>query len=410
MYGLSLGVSNIGEDLHPAVFAMLSGLNSATVGIIALAAVQLSENAITDRLTRLIVFFTGAAGMLYTALWYFPVLMISGGLSTFIWDFQYLQSAVKTLQRHNLLPQRRAATADAEANGSPEPVNIPERVVTTSHSTQTGRQSPSLRSGRGATPRLSSSQNSEEVVETTVASTDSNAHITPSNLRAVALSWKQGACLVAAFLVSFVTVMILRGVLKAPPLGFSLFANLYLAGTIIFGGGPVVIPLLREYVVAEGWVSPRDFLLGLAVIQAFPGPNFNFAVYLGSLTMIGVTRSQSFLGALLGFVAIFLPGIWIVTGVMGVWRVLRTRRWLLALLRGINAAAVGLVYTAIYNLFKIGLVTAANGQGASLGNDPWWVAVTAGAYVGGKYFGVPAPAAIIAGGIAGLIRFGVVDA
>ncbi len=59
---------------------------------------------------------------------------------------------------------------------------------------------------------------------------------------------------------------------------------MYLAGTIIFGGGPVVIPLLREYVVAEAGMSPRDFLIGLALIQGFPGPNFNFAVYLGALT------------------------------------------------------------------------------------------------------------------------------
>jgi chromate transport protein ChrA len=50
---------------------------------------------------------------------------------------------------------------------------------------------------------------------------------------------------------------------------------MYLAGTIIFGGGPVVIPLLREYAVEPGWVSSRDSLLGLAIIQAFPGPNFN---------------------------------------------------------------------------------------------------------------------------------------
>jgi chromate transport protein ChrA len=49
---------------------------------------------------------------------------------------------------------------------------------------------------------------------------------------------------------------------------------MYLAGTIIFGGGPVVIPLLRSYVVDPGWVCSRDFLLGLAIIQAFPGPNF----------------------------------------------------------------------------------------------------------------------------------------
>jgi chromate transport protein ChrA len=65
--------------------------------------------------------------------------------------------------------------------------------------------------------------------------------------------------------------------LPMPHLSLSNFLHLLTlrTGTIIFGGGPVVIPLLREYVVDEGWVTPRDFLIGLAVIQAFPGPNFN---------------------------------------------------------------------------------------------------------------------------------------
>lgn len=67
MYGVSVGVSNIGQSLPRAVYALLSGLNSATVGIIALAAVQLAEKAITDRLTRVLVFLGAAAGMLYNA-------------------------------------------------------------------------------------------------------------------------------------------------------------------------------------------------------------------------------------------------------------------------------------------------------------------------------------------------------
>jgi chromate transport protein ChrA len=102
--------------------------------------------------------------------------------------------------------------------------------------------------------------------------------------------------------------MALRGTLHSPSRGFSLFANLYLAGTIIFGGGPVVIPLLREYVVNEGWESPRDFLFGLATIQAFPGPNFNFAVYLGTLAVAG-SGTNAAVGALVGYIAIFAPGL-----------------------------------------------------------------------------------------------------
>lgn len=108
--------------------------------------------------------------------------------------------------------------------------------------------------------------------------------VTPE-LRTPTFSWRSGVTVITCFLGTFIAVLTLRGTVHSPPRGFSLFANLYLAGTIIFGGGPVVIPLLREYVVAEGWVSARDFLLGLAIIQAFPGPNFNFAVYLATLAV-----------------------------------------------------------------------------------------------------------------------------
>ena len=68
------------------------------------------------------------------------------------------------------------------------------------------------------------------------------------------MTWKSGLALIALFLASIIAVMILRGVLprEKNPFLFRLFSNLYLVGTIIFGGGPVVIPLLREYVVAEG--------------------------------------------------------------------------------------------------------------------------------------------------------------
>ncbi|KAI4246615.1 MAG: hypothetical protein L6R42_009856, partial [Xanthoria sp. 1 TBL-2021] len=98
------------------------------------------------------------------------------------------------------------------------------------------------------------------------------------------VSWWLGTILLVLFLLSFITILLLRALLPGiVPRAFSLFSSLYLAGTIIFGGGPVVIPLLREYIVSPGWVSPRDFLLGLAIIQSFPGPNFNFAVYLGAL-------------------------------------------------------------------------------------------------------------------------------
>ena len=174
-------------------------------------------------------------------------------------------------------------------------------------------------------------------------------------------------------------------------------------------GGPVVIPLLREYIVSPGWVSPRDFLLGLAVIQAFPGPNFNFVVYLGSLATLG-TSCPSYIGALIAFVAMYTPGLIILVGFMGLWRIISQKRWFLSTLRGINAAAVGLVYTAVYKLWQMGCLSATVQGGSPLGTDPWLVLITASAYVGGAWFGMNAPFAILLGGVLGIARYGVIDA
>ena len=76
MYAFSVGVSHIGERLPRQAYALLSGLNAAVVGIIALAAVLLAQKAITDKITRILVFLGATAGLMYNALWYFPLLML----------------------------------------------------------------------------------------------------------------------------------------------------------------------------------------------------------------------------------------------------------------------------------------------------------------------------------------------
>ena len=215
--------------------------------------------------------------------------------------------------------------------------------------------------------------------------------------------------LIAGFFASFLIVMVCRGLYSGTNRAFDLFANLYLAGTIIFGGGPVVIPLLREYIVAPGWVSSRDFLLGLAVMQAFPGPNFNFAVYLGALAVQG-TSIPAPAGAIIGFLAIFSPGIWLYTGFMGLWAKVRKIQAVRAALRGVHAAAVGLVFTAVYRLFEIGYLDENVQNGGSLSRDPWWIVIVATAFIGGMNFKIPPPMAILIGAVMGLIWYVVVRA
>lgn len=365
----------------------MTGLNAATVGIIALAAVQLSQKAITDQLTRVLVFLGATAGMLYNASWYFPVLISAGGILTVVSDYRWVQRFLKRIRPHT-----GAVDQDSEA-----PVN----------SLETGEAAPSSSSNLEYSTRLRQSARTSTGNDTTTLE-DNEERIVPTSMNLGSFTWKSGIFVIACFFITFTIIMVLRGVLAGQPRGFHLFANLYLAGTIIFGGGPVVIPLLREYVVAEGWVSPRDFLLGLAIIQAFPGPNFNFAVYLGSLAANSSTDLNATAGAVIGFIAIFTPGLLLCTGTMGLWKTLRRYRWVTSCLRGVNASAVGLVYTAVYRLWEIGNIDEAYQGGSSLGKDPWWVVITATSFVGGMWFKLSPPVAILLGGAMGMIWYGVV--
>ena len=409
MYGLSIGVSSIGSTLPRAVYALLSGLNAATVGIIALAAVELSNKAITDKITRTLVFLSGAAGLLYNALWYFPVLIFACGVAAVIHDYHWLHKPIKAMVA---LIRRRKDTAPVEEEGvSPRPqtqVNSSKgkgRMVAVQRPSSAGPSSDAHVSdwSEGQVIRSATNLHSEDEQ----SQTESETRVIPQEYR-LNFSWKSGATIIATFFVTLTTIMVIRGVLPNPPLLYRLFSNLYLAGTIIFGGGPVVIPLLREYIVAEGWVSPRDFLIGLAIAQAFPGPNFNFAVFLGSLTASNGNLS-SIAGAAIAFIGIFFPGMVLVHGTMGVWGSLRSRQWVKSGVRGVNAGAVGLIYTAVYRIWLIGYIDEGFQSGRSLGDDPWWVVVTATAYVGGRYYGIAAPVAILLGAVLGLVRYGVVS-
>ena len=392
------------------VYALLSGLNAATVGLIALAGVRLAENVITDRLTRALVYLGGVMGMLYTALWYYPVLMVGAGIATTVWDLRCLHAIAGLLKRC----WTRPAATEHQAVDDLENCHRNSWVVARSVD---GRAPPPTpldcgRESKMTQPEAPPSQSTIVVPTIRYAEPPDLQKPEPNPLESLAdfpsMSWKFGTGILAFFAFSFIIIITMHVVIRGAPRGFSLFADLYLAGTIIFGGGPVVIPLLREYIVTQGWVSPRDFLLGLAIIQSFPGPNFNFAIYLGSLATAGTTL-PSFCGALIAFVAIYTPGLLIVVGFTGLWRLLRSRTWFLSVLRGVNASAVGLVFAAVYKLWQIGYLTAAMQGGLPLGTDPWLVAITATAFVIVAWFRVNPPVAIVIGGIMGMIRFAIVE-
>jgi chromate transporter len=131
---------------------------------------------------------------------------------------------------------------------------------------------------------------------------------------------------------------------------FSAFSH---AGALVFGGGHVVLPLLRDAVVMPGLVSEPAFLSGYGAAQAVPGPLFTVAAYLGAVLRGPVSGLP---GAALALIAIFLPGLLLVTGVQPFWHALKQQRAARASMRGVNAAVVGLLAAALYDPVWVGAV------------------------------------------------------
>lgn len=131
-----------------------------------------------------------------------------------------------------------------------------------------------------------------------------------------------------------------------PSHSLALFDSFYRSGSLVFGGGHVVLPLLQSEVVPTGWVSNDVFLAGYGAAQAVPGPLFTFAAYLGA--MMG-PESGGWQGALLCIVAIFLPAFLLTIGVLPFWDDLRRFGAVRSALVGVNAAVVGLLLAALYH-------------------------------------------------------------
>ena len=119
----------------------------------------------------------------------------------------------------------------------------------------------------------------------------------------------------------------------------------YRSGSLVFGGGHVVLPLLQAEVVPPGWVTNDTFLAGYGAAQAVPGPLFTFAAYLGAA--MGPSPN-GWLGGLICLGAIFLPSFLLVVGALAFWEQLRRRPSVQSALKGVNAVVVGLLLAALY--------------------------------------------------------------
>lgn len=142
------------------------------------------------------------------------------------------------------------------------------------------------------------------------------------------------------FFLLLLALPVLRQLLSGP--WAAVFDSFYRAGSLVFGGGHVVLPLLEREVVPTGWVSKEAFLAGYAAAQAVPGPLFTFAAYLGAVM-------GGWAGAVVATLAIFLPAFLLVIGSLPYWQALRRRSSLQGVLAGINAAVVGILLAALYD-------------------------------------------------------------
>lgn len=121
----------------------------------------------------------------------------------------------------------------------------------------------------------------------------------------------------------------------------ALFDSFYRSGSLVFGGGHVVLPLLEREFVPTGWLSKEEFLSGYGAAQAVPGPLFTFAAYIGAVI-------NGWKGGILATAAIFLPAFLLVLGSLPFWNMLRQNPKIKGALMGVNAAVVGILIAAFY--------------------------------------------------------------
>ena len=153
-----------------------------------------------------------------------------------------------------------------------------------------------------------------------------------------------GALALVVFAVVLLALPFASRVVDSQPLAVA--DSFYRSGSLVFGGGHVVLPLLEAETVPTDWVTKDEFLAGYGAAQAVPGPLFTFSAYLG--TVMGVLDPW-WLGGLLALAAIFLPSFLLVWGILPFWERLRGFTSVRRSLMGVNAAVVGILLAALYD-------------------------------------------------------------
>jgi chromate transporter len=158
-----------------------------------------------------------------------------------------------------------------------------------------------------------------------------------------AISRRTGAVSWALFFGLLIGLPLLRPLIASE--SFSIFDSFYRAGSLVFGGGHVILPLLQAETVPQRWLTNQEFIAGYGAAQAVPGPLSTFAAYLGTLMDAG---PGGWVGGMFALIAIYVPAALLVFGALPFWEMLRTRASIQRALLGINAAVVGILVAALY--------------------------------------------------------------
>jgi len=146
------------------------------------------------------------------------------------------------------------------------------------------------------------------------------------------------------FVLLLVGLPILASLLQNPGLGLA--SIFYRTGSLVFGGGHVVLPLLEREVVDRRWLDQETFLMGYGVVQALPGPLFSFAGFVGAAQSYG---PRGVVGGLIALFAIFLPSLLLVTGVLPFWDRLKREGWARGFMAGVGATVVGVLAATLWD-------------------------------------------------------------
>ncbi|KAF9148093.1 hypothetical protein BG015_010204 [Linnemannia schmuckeri] len=393
--GLLIG--DIKSDQPVWAIRLEQGLAAAAIGLVALAAHKMSRNLATDNLTRVLAMCAASVSILYTSAWVLPVVMISGGLISFAVD-TLLSPFLNQRDEKKRLRQR---DADAEVVAASLKDDL-KKGRTAAQEAELGDDKDNHGEKDDRAKPLSSSpvqSDKEEIFTIIIDEYDEHGD---TLRKPFSYSRKLGLSLLVFFIGFLIASILVRTRLTpgaAPGYG-DLTSTFYFVGSIIFGGGPVIIPLLKTYVVDSGWMTSQQFVIGLSLVQSLPGPNFNFACYLGAVTMINIGKN-GLAGAVVSYIAIFCPGLVLKSVIIPFWQLLRERPAVKRVFRGVNACALGLIFSAVWMLFE---------QVVPLGGSDGYHVIIAGvAFVIAGFLGFPAPVAIILGGAMGAIEYAVSD-